>query len=103
MLNAEIAYQVQVRKTYPFISRARDYIEKIIERIYELEKQTDLIQEAAQRMAENVKAGGTLYVYDQSRSLIAEACNRASGLMLTKPLVIDTIKSRDNVIFGAES
>ncbi len=103
MMNAEIGYLVQEKKTYPFISKARDYLEIIIERLYEIEKQLPLIKKAAETMARNVKAGGALYIYDQSNNLISEACNRASGLMMTKSLIPEQVKTNDNVILGAEA
>lgn len=103
MLNAEIAYHIEAEKTYPFKSKARDYIETIIFRIYELEKQGEKIHLAAQTMAQKIRGGGTLFVYDKAGTLTAEACGRASGLMMTKRLDLEIAKAGDCVIFGAEN
>jgi uncharacterized phosphosugar-binding protein len=103
MISAEVAYQIRAEKTYPFISKARDYIETIIFRLHELDKQLELFEQAAQKMAENILAGSKLYYYDRTGSFTAEAVNRASGLMMARELVPDAVQPNDVVIFGAET
>ncbi|MDZ7262084.1 MAG: DUF2529 family protein, partial [candidate division KSB1 bacterium] len=103
MMVAEITHKLTAEITYPFVSRARDYLETVIDRLYQFEKQLGVIRTAASQMAENIGTGHKLYVYSNPPSLIAEACNRASGLMLTQPLELETLQKRDNLIIGAES
>ena len=102
MMTAETSYQIREKRTYPFISKAREYLIHIINLIHDIQKQLPLIKRAATKMTENVIRGGTLYVYDKSHTLISEACGRASGLMMTKALDFEKLKKYDNVIFGAE-
>lgn len=102
MMTAEISYHLRVKKTYPFVSKAREFLIHIINLIHEIDEQMPVIKRAATKMAENVIRGGTLYVYDKSHTLTSEACGRASGLMMTKALNIENLKKYDNVIFGAE-
>jgi len=103
MISAEVAYQIRAEKTYPFISKARDYIETIIFRLYELERQLEMIELAARKMAENILAGSKLYYYDRTGSFAAEAVNRASGLMMARELIPDAVQPNDIVIFGGET
>lgn len=103
MISAEVAYHLRVERTYPFISKARDYIETIIFRIHELEKQLKNFEKVAGKMAENVLTGGKLFYYDQTGSFSAEAVNRASGLMMARTLVLEKVMANDIVIFGAET
>lgn len=103
MISAELAYQIRVEKTYPFISKARDYIETIIFRLYELERQLETMELAARKIAENILAGSQLYYFDRTGSFAAEAVNRASGLMMARELVTDAVQPNDIVIYGAET
>lgn len=103
MLSAEIAYNLLSENIHKFVSKARDYIETIIMRIYEYEKQFEKIRKAARKMAKNIQAGGSFFIYDQTQSMVAEACNRASGLMMTQPLDIEKVQPNDNVLIAAES
>jgi len=102
MLNSELAYCVQTLKPHPFVSKARIFLEMIINRIYEFMKQLSRIQQIAARMAENVQSGGRLYIYDKTYLLTKEACNRTSGLKMFRPLILEDIKPNDIVIFASE-
>ncbi len=102
MLTAEMSYHVQLKKTYPFISKAREYLETIINRIYELNKQVSNIIKIASLIARNIQKGGAFYVYDKKFTLVNEVHQRASSILMIRPLVVEELKKNDVVILGAE-
>ncbi|MBN2092603.1 hypothetical protein JW964_23475 [candidate division KSB1 bacterium] len=102
MLTAEMSYHIQQKKTYPFISKAREYLETIINRVYELNKQVKNIIKIASQMAQNIQKGGAFYVYDQKFTLVNEVYHRASSILMIRQLVVDDLKPNDVVILGAE-
>ncbi len=102
MITAELSYHIQQKKTYPFISKAREYLETIINRVYELNKQVSNITKIASRMARNIQKGGALYVYDQKFMLVNEIYQRASSILMVRQLVVEDLKPNDVVILGVE-
>ena len=98
MVNTEIAYHIQVSKTYPFISKAREYLEVVMKRLHECRNQAPMIQQAASQMAQKIKSGGKLWVWDQGGILASEACDRGGGLMMMRPLDMALLSGDDVVI-----
>lgn len=102
MLTAEISYHIRLEKTYPFISKGREYLEAIINRVYELNKQVSGIIKTATQMARHVQKGGRFYIYDKKFMLFNEIYQRGASILMIRQLVIEELKPNDVVVLGAE-
>ena len=105
MVNAELANKVTNGHKARPKAKAKEYFEILMGRYDEAALQIAEIKHAAQIAAERVINGAKFYVYDQKGELTSEACNRASGLMLTQRTnaKLNNVKYGDILVLGAYS
>ena len=105
MVNAELANKVTNGHKARPKEKAKEYFEILMGRYDEAALQIAEIKHAAQIAAERVINGAKFYVYDQKGELTSEACNRASGLMLTQRTnaKLNNVKYGDILVLGAYS
>ncbi len=84
MVNAELANKVMNGHNASSKKKAEEYFEILMARYDEAALQIADIKHGAQIAAERVINGAKFYVYERTGELTSEACQRASGLMLTQ-------------------